>query len=185
MEQFKLTEKPIIEILLDANLRQVLVDALRAEHGRHLPVHWQYEELARNCEATAEQLRAVIHSLLELDVSDDSPRNSLISPLIFHPNMPDDLLLELCEDEYCIMPLGHRRGPQWLLEKLAKEHRYDEAIVTLALYYYGTDSYSNDQFKDFICQYLDNHMLRSNLKHDRRLNEEKRLIAHSLIEQHD
>jgi hypothetical protein len=179
MEQLQLTEKPLIEILLDANLRQALADAILAEHGSHLSINNHYYDLALHCEATAEQLREVIHHLQELD---DSPSNRLLDPLIFHPNMPDDLLLELSEQERFIMPLGHRRGPQWLLEKLAKEHRYSEAITTLALYYYGMDSYSSDEFKAFITQYLDNHMLRSNLKHDRRLNEEKRRIALALIE---
>jgi hypothetical protein len=182
MEQLQLTARPIIEILLDASLCQALVDALAAEHGRHLPIHHQYHRLALHGEATAEQLRQVLHTLIERDYS---VGHTLIGPLIFHPNMPDDLLLELCEHERFITPLAHRRGPHWLLEKLAKEHRISEAITSLALYYYATDNYSDDEFKAFIYQYQDDFMLRWNLKPPRHFSKAKHQIALSLLEQYD
>lgn len=180
MEQLDLSAKPIIEILLDPGLRASLIVALQAEQGRHRPVYHQYEELALHCEATADQLRQVIPILRELD---HAAGHTLIAPLLFHPNLPDDLLLKLCEEERFISPLGHRRGPQWLLEKLAKEYRYSEAITTLALSYYGTEHYSNEDFKAFISKYKDDGMLRWNLKRSKQLSQDKQAIALSIIEQ--
>jgi hypothetical protein len=83
--------------------------------------------------------------------------------------------------ERCIDALGHRAGPQTLLEKMATKYRYSEAITTLALDYYGTSAADNQKFADFITEYKDDYMLRWNLRSSR-LTEEKLAIALSIIE---
>jgi hypothetical protein len=51
--------------------------------------------------------------------------------------MPERLLRQLAKEGKFTAQLGHRSGPQSLLEFLALEYQYDEAMTTLALSYYA------------------------------------------------
>ena len=63
------------------------------------------------------------------------------------------LLLELCDQGRCLDELGHRKGPRRLLEKMAEQHRYPEAIVSLGLTLYTSEQESLVSF----AKYLERH----------------------------
>lgn len=173
----ELTEESLIEILLNSDKRAALIEVIEAESGSHLLLTNRYEELARRCQATSEQLRQAIHGLLAAQA-----KNVLIEPLLFHPHMPDSLLFELSDQERYSIALAHRKSPQALLEKVAAQYRQSEAITTLALDYYGADTADNQEFAEFVARYKEDYMLQWNLKRSRKLSEEKRTIALSLLE---
>ncbi len=173
----ELTEETLIEILLDSRKQAALMKAIKAESGSHLSMTNRYEELARHCQATSEQLQQATHALLATQADD-----VLVEPLLFNPNMPDDILFELSEQERFSVALAHRKGPQALLEKIAAQYRQSEAITTLALDYYGMEMADNQKFAEFVARYKEDYMLQWNLKHSQRLSEEKRAIALALLE---
>lgn len=76
-----------------------------------------------------------------------------------HPETPEDVLLELCVRGVCLDELGHRNGPRKLLEKLAEEHRYPEAVLTLALALFEDSAEPAAAFATFLKRYLDNDWL--------------------------
>ncbi|HVA47260.1 MAG TPA: hypothetical protein VNH11_12905 [Pirellulales bacterium] len=69
--------------------------------------------------------------------------------------MRDDLLLATYESGLCLDELGHRQGPRWLLEKLANEARYPEAIITLAIQLYTDARESAEDFRVFVERHSD------------------------------
>lgn len=72
-----------------------------------------------------------------------------------HPMTSEDLLLEIYESGLCRDDLGHRQGPRALLEKLANEARYPEAIITLAIQLYTWDDESPHDFGQFLARHAD------------------------------
>ncbi len=73
-----------------------------------------------------------------------------------HSETPEDVLLELCDRGICLDELGHRRGPRKLLEKLAEEHRYPEAVLSLAIELFESAAEPAADFADFISRHADN-----------------------------
>jgi hypothetical protein len=169
-----LREETFIELLLDTQERQKLISEMRAQEGRRVPLSEHVARLAPRCTATPEQLRQVIAALLQADALET------LHWLVFHPDIPEDVLLQLLAQGRCLTDLGHRRGPQALLERLASEHRYSEAITTLALYYYAADHVSVEEFAGFVEKYQADYMLRSHLR-TARLAPEKRRRALDII----
>jgi hypothetical protein len=178
LEQSEINEKSLIQILLDYERQAELIEAIRIEQGTHFPITNWYEEVAMRCEATPQQLKQAVIRLLEMRSTIDW----LISGLIFHPDLPEDILLELSDRGDFITPLAHRQGPKNLLLKIAEEHKYSEAINTLALDYFGLDSADNEAFAMFIKKYKGDNMLETNLLNSHKLSPEKRAIALAIIE---
>src|SRR5436305_225704 len=66
--------------------------------------------------------------------------------LCSHHDTPEDVLLEICDHGLCLDELGHRRGPRRLVEKMADDHHYPEAIISLALELYVSASEPDHAF---------------------------------------
>jgi hypothetical protein len=154
-----ITEDNLIAILSDPQQRSSLQKAIDEEQGSYLPLTNRYADLARTCRATPEQLHAVIKALLPFR----RRYRELLCMLVPHPNISAQTLFMLYEKRCCISALGHRIGPQDLLERLATEYRYSEAITTLALHYYSRPEYPTDAFTAFLQEHADDSMLRGNI----------------------
>lgn len=176
MEKEELTVENIITMLLDVERRKKLIQALEAEQGSILPLTNWYSQLASCCQASEEELRQVAHILL---AENDE---HLLGDLLFHPNMPSDVLFHLVDLGYYITQLGHRSGPQELLERLASEYGYSEAITTLALYYYNQPNIPPSQFREFLEKYKNDVMLEFNLRRTKNLSEEKKQVVVEIFE---
>jgi hypothetical protein len=178
MRTFALNEATIIPILLSSQQRAELLATMDAEEGTNLPVTNQYHAVAEACTASPEEIRTVVETLL----TDKMYR--LIKPFIFHANTPEDVLWWLYElDDLVdfVVALGHRSGPQALLERIAEEHQMREAITTLALSYYGTAEASDQAFANFIRRYREDYMLRYNLERSSKLSPQKRELARAVL----
>jgi hypothetical protein len=105
-------------------------------------------------------IRNAVHKHLQSKPDEDDLRW-----LLSHDSAPEDLLLELCERGLCIDELGHRKGPRRLLEKLADEHHYPEAIITLAAKLYADPAESDDSFRSFVQQHFDCAWMLESLSH--------------------
>jgi hypothetical protein len=82
-----------------------------------------------------------------------------------HPDTPEDILLELCDQGICLAELGHRTEPRALLQKLASQHRYPEAILTLANALYTSPTESTADFEAFVSEHSDNSWMLETLIH--------------------
>lgn len=83
-------------------------------------------------------------------------RQESLRSFCLREDTPDDILRELYECKLFHRELGHRKGPRWLLERIAHETRYPEAVITLALELYTSDSGSATEFQSFIEEHSDN-----------------------------
>jgi hypothetical protein len=95
-------------------------------------------------------IRNAAHQQLDNNVDDDD-----LPWLVSQESAPEDLLLELCDRGLYIDDLGHRKGPRRLLEKLADEHNYPEAILTLAKKLYTDSAESDDSFVSYVRRHAD------------------------------
>jgi len=171
-----LTADNFFDHLLDPDRRRALMAAMDAEEGTHLPLSWRYGDLA-SAATDADRLGRAVLALLDETPDDDT----LLGDLLMNPHTPEDALWAAYRRGRGITPLGHRRGPRALLEALAEEHRYSEAITTLALYHYADED--DAAFRRFVERHRGDFMLRSNLRHDRRLPERKRALVADLLEE--
>lgn len=162
METAELTQQNFIEFLSNPQERKRLLTALREETGSHLPLINHCWKLAETCKATSEQLRNIAHELMKLK-GKRGDYDSLLCLFVRHPTMPEDVLLELLEQNLCICDLGHLGRPLWLLERLAEEEEFSEAITSLALYYYSNENYRTAKFIEFIKKHKDDDMLKYNI----------------------
>lgn len=155
MQQLELTSNGILQLLLDPELRHQLSQALVQDSTEYQNQFWK---ACNECRPNETELRRVFQEVLK---SSAPPEHELLGPLIFNENMPDDLLMELCEQGKFISQLSHRRGPKALLEKIAEKYNSDEAITSLALYYYKNESL--EDFVNFVQKYKHCWMLQFNL----------------------
>jgi len=177
MEASDLTEASLLDILLDPKRRRGLRSALRKEQGSHLPLHNRFGDLALTV-TDAPRLGEAVRALLE-----EPPRrdHDFLDDLLLNPHTPEDVLWEAYRQGRGIEPLGHRRGPRALLEALAEEHRYSEAITSLALFYYAHED-DDAAFRAFVERHRGDYMLQWNLIHDRKFPERKRALVADLLE---
>lgn len=175
MEASDLNEDTLFDILLDPERRAELWDALRREQGAVLPLTHQYHDLAYTASDPTRLGQAVL-ALLD-EPADDHER--LLSPLLSNPETPHEALWAAYRQGRGITALGHRRGPRALLEALASEHRYDEAITSLALFHYASED--DAFFRAFVARHRDSFMLCSNLRHSPLVSAERRAVVADLI----
>lgn len=172
-------ESTFIELVLYQDLRQELLSCLA---GRGKEVHSLIALIgvvAPRCQATPEQLREAI-GLLEAEGR--AAAQELLSELLMHPNIPEDILIHFAHEGKFVPTLGHRSGPRELLEILADRYRYPEAITTLALDYYGAPQAKLKPFQDFLQKYRDVEMLEYNLSNNTTLDQEKRKVVQQFFE---
>lgn len=170
-------EENFFDHLLDPDRRRAVARAIDAEQGSHLPLHWRYEELA-SAAPDADRLGRAVLAIL-----DDPPavRHRLLGDLLANPNTPEEALWAAYRRGEGIMELGHRRGPRALLEALAEEHEYSEAITSLALFHYAHED--DDAFRRFVERHRSDHMLRWNLRRSEHVPERKRALVADLLEE--
>lgn len=101
-----------------------------------------------------------------------------------HPAMPDDLLLEIYYSGLCLDELGHRQGPRALLEKLANEANYPEAILTLAIQLYTDFNASTEEFSRFVNQHADHFWMLDTLVRRSASSAEKEAVLEDTIAAH-
>ena len=160
MDVSELTQQNFIEILSNLKQRQRLSTALRKE--------------------TPEQLRNIVQDLMKWK-GKKGDYDSLLCLFVRHPAMPEDILLELFEQKRCICDLGHLAGPLWLLERLADEEEFSEAITTLAIYYYSTQDYDTAKFAAFLKKHSKDEMLRGNITRRNDLPPEKWQVVYEVF----
>ena len=169
----ELTEDTLIDLLLDPQRRDALLAALEAAPDSGLQLH--YDLTAAQCQATPEQLRAVMAAL----DTRDRRYERLIHDLTLHPAMPEDILLDLARQHRFVVPMAHRPGPRALLEYLAKRYRISEAITTLALSYYGAEP--PETFAAFLRRHQKDWMLRANLPYATDLTAAQRAVVREIF----
>ena len=172
MDPSTLTEGSFFDHLLDPRLRARLQAAMRGPDG---PVQQQYCDLASVVE-DAEKLSAAVHALLSGPERYDG---DLLDPLLGNPVTPHEALWAAYRQGRGMDALGHRRGPRNLLEALAEEHRYSEAITTLALYHYAAED--DAFFRAFVERHGGDPMLRYNLEHSPVVSPQRRAAIADLL----
>lgn len=175
MEPSELDEDSLFEILLDPRRRAELRSAMRREQGSHLPLTNHYFDLACTAEDAA-KLGAAVFALLE---EPDDADGELLEPLLSNPATPHDALWAAYRQGRGITALGHRRGPRALLEALAEEHGYSEAITSLALFHYATED--DAFFRAFVERHRGDFMLRYNLRRSPLVPGPRRALVADLI----
>jgi hypothetical protein len=175
VEPSELTEATLFDVLLDDGRRAALRDALRREQGTDLPLTHHYFDLAYTASGAA-KLGAAVAAVLDGPADED---RRLLAPLLGNPETPHEALWAAYRQGREIDVLGHRRGPRPLLEALARDHAYDEAVTSLALFHYAGED--DTFFRAFVARHRDSFMLRSNLRHSPLVPEHRRALVADLI----
>jgi hypothetical protein len=76
---------------------------------------------------------------------------------------PEDVLFELYERGLCVTELAHRKGPRRLLERIAREKRCSEAIITVAIDLYTSSHEGLTDFRDFVREHSDSRWMLESL----------------------
>jgi hypothetical protein len=175
MDPSALTDDNLFDVLLDPWRRAELRTAMAREQGTELPLVNRYFDLAYTAGDAAKLGEAVLALLAEPSDGDDD----LLDPLLSNPETPHEALWAACRQGRGIGALGHRRGPRALLEALAAEHEYSEAITSLALYHYAAED--DAFFLAFVERHRADSTLRYNLRHSPLLPEHRRALVAGLI----
>lgn len=154
MEEICITKSNLLQVLRDPHLRRALKFTLGRSGADGSNQYWN---ACTDCELSRTELRELFTTVLAGEEQD----HELLEPLVFHSNMPDDLLIDLCNRGMFISQMGHRRGPRVLLEHIAEQHSYPEAITTLALFHYKDEPL--DKFVAFVEKHKNCWMLQFNL----------------------
>lgn len=152
-------EGTFIELVLHDDSRRELLDLVNDDGGWRQSMRELVSIVAPKCRASEDELRRAVALL------DDDRGERLLADLLFHPSIPEDVLLELAKRGRCIAAIAHRKGTQrTVLEVLAEEHRYPEAITTLAIDHFGAPGAKMKPFREFIARFADVPMLEYNLR---------------------
>jgi hypothetical protein len=101
-----------------------------------------------------------------------------------HPATPEELLLEIYESGLCLNDLGHRQGPPVLLEKLANEACYPEAILTLAIQLYIDSNVGTTEFSRFARRHSEDFWMLDTLVRRVASSGEKESVLNEIIALH-
>jgi hypothetical protein len=103
-----------------------------------------------------------------------------------HPLAPEDVLLKLAHlpVDRLLSVLGHRSGPPSLLEFLADRREYLEAVVTLAIQKYRSQSVSADEFRAFLQRHWHNYSMLKALLYEQFNDDSKSRIVEEACRQH-
>ncbi len=177
MDLADLTDDTFFDVILDADRRAALRAALRREQGTLLPLTNRYSDLACTVD-DAEKLAQAVFALLD-EPADEDDDERLVEPLLGNPATPHEALWAAYRQDRGIDALGHRRGPRDLLEALAQEHAYDEAITSLALFHYASED--DAFFRAFVERHRGSFMLRYNLRRSPLVPDGRRALVADLI----
>jgi hypothetical protein len=176
MQPSAVDEASLFERLMDPRARAELRSALGQEQGSHLPLTNLYSDLAFTAEDAA-RLGTAVFALLEDEA--EGPDDMLLEPLLSNPATPHDALWAAYRRGRGITALAHRRGPRALLEALAEEHSYSEAITSLALFHYAQED--DAFFRAFVERHRGDFMLRCNLRRSPLVPDPRRALVADLI----
>jgi hypothetical protein len=178
MESSDLTEDSFFDILLDPRRRLELRTAVgRGQPARQRLIS-QYADVAYTAPDSG-KLGAAVLALLEDPAEGEDGYDDLLDPLLSNPGTPHEALWAAYRQGRGIDALGHRRGPRALLEALAEEHGYSEAITSLALYHYAAED--DAFFRAFVERHQENVMLSGHLRHSPLVSEQRRALVADLI----
>ena len=171
MQPQDVTPDNFASILTSDFRRSALLASMRAETGSFLPLTNRVAEVARQFKTNRDELSQIVAAELR------AQRDDFIGDIVFHPDMDERALMQVYESGRCTVALAHRAGPPSLLERIAREHRIEEAVLTLLLNYYATDQYSESQFVDFVRRYADVHGVRYELENKTNIPDHKRELG--------
>lgn len=171
----RLNEATFLELVLYDDLRAELFAFVESSEARTMGERELVSIVAPRCDATEDGLRRAAR-LLAADPRAAAAR--VLAELVFHPRMPEDALLALAEAGTCLASLAHRRGTsRAVLEVLASQHRYPEAITTLAIDHYGAPGARAKPFRAFLERYSDVPMLEYNVRRANLDPAKRRVVA--------
>jgi hypothetical protein len=173
----ELNEKDLARRLTDAAFRARLVQTMKNE-GKPHAVAARYWFLAARCETTPEQLRKILEAIID---GTEEERARLLDSLAAHPNVPEDVLHRLLDEKLCIDRLGHRWGPRSVLERVARQYRYDEAITSLAIFHIGPHG-TDEEFANFLSTYKDKGAMRRAVVNASDVPEHRRQFARDFFD---
>jgi hypothetical protein len=171
-------EATFINVIVSHERRAMLLAYLAGSAPHARSIAELISVVGKKCRATPDELRRAVR-VLETEPSAEAEQ--VLADLLLHPDVPEDVLVQLADEDRFISTLGHRAGPRRLLEALAEKHRYPEAITTLALHYYGTEEESPESFRAFLRRYQNVHMLEYNLVRATGLSDKKRQIVREIF----
>lgn len=170
-----ITEENFASIMRDESMRNQLLAAMRKEEGVFPPLLNHVSEVASRFVTSTSELDNIV------DVEVAEKREDFLCDIIFHPRISESALFHIYEAGLCIVDLAHLAGSFRLLERIAEEHRVDEAIMTLLIDYFAAEEFSDAQFTEFVQKYRDIPCLQYNLKNKETVPERKRRLGLSVI----
>ena len=175
MEPQDLTSENFAFIITAASTRSELLAAMRAESSTCLPLSNRVSDIAQQFKTDRRQLAEIVETEL------NEQRRDFICDLVFHPDIDDATLTKVYDSGLCTVELAHRAGPPALLEKIANEHRIEEAVLTLLLNYYASDAYTNAQFTEFIRRFASVHSVQYELNNKTNIPDHKRTLGKRVL----
>lgn len=175
MQPQDVTPENFASIVTASSARSELLAAMHAETGSFPRLINHVAEIARQFITDSEQLAQIVAEELR------DGRDEFIRDIVFHPDIDESTLMKVYESGLCTVALAHRAGPSSLLERIAKEHRISEAVLTLLLNYYATDEYSKSQFAEFVRTYGDISGVRYEIENNGSIPAKKRLVAQRIL----
>ncbi|MBM4094658.1 MAG: hypothetical protein FJ276_35410 [Planctomycetes bacterium] len=86
--------------------------------------------------------------------------------LLTHPSLTRGVMTQiLAANPAMLRDLGHQSGPRKLLDFLAEEHRYPEAVLTIAKDLYTSPDASTADFRAFLANHADDEWMLKSLAH--------------------
>ncbi len=158
-------------IMMCDSTRSHLLSAMRAQTDSSLSLMNHVSEIAEQFETNRQQLTQIVTAELQAN------RDDFLQYIVFRSDIEESILFQIYDSGLCLIQLAHRSGPASLLERIAKDERIEEAVLTLLLSYYATDEYSDSQFVRFVRDYADVHGLRYELENKRNIPEHKRRLG--------
>lgn len=158
-----ITKENIVSLLLDFNQRKfILSKFIEESENCNFSLIKQITVAAREASFTSDDIIQLKNILFqEGGIGED-----IFEKFIFNSEFPEKLLYELYNQDKFICTLAHRQGPIDLLLKIGREKAgYDEAILTVGHYYFDSEDISNEQFSQFLLEFINNHWLLSSLAH--------------------
>ena len=175
MQPQDVTPENFASIMTADASRAELLAAMRAETGHFPPLINRVSVVARQFQTDRDQLAQIVCAELRAGCED------FLRDIVFHPDLEESSLMKIYESGLCTVDLAHRAGPASLLERIAREQRIEEAVLTLLLNYYATDNYSESQFADFVRAYGDVHGVGYEIENKANIPKRKRQLGQAIL----
>lgn len=111
-------------------------------------------------------------------------RDETVRVFCAREDTPEDVLVDLYERGLFLTELAHRKGPRRLLERIARETRFPEAVVTLAIELYTSQAESVSDFQAFLQEHSDSRWMLESVARRLPSTEEKAKILIEVASRH-